>query len=105
MPTIIQQINLFSTIYQPLSTLTESNEQTNFAVHNLNKEKMKKRNLFMSTTIMCGLFVVAFTFKGDKITWLWADNKPLAIILGILAVVLGSQWIKYQRQLNCAKQN
>ncbi len=105
MPTIIQQINLFSTLYQPLSTLTDSNEQTNFAAHNLNKEKMKKRNLFMSTIIMCGLFVAAFTFKGDQITWLWADNKPVAIILGILAIVLGTQWIKYQRLLNNAKQN
>lgn len=100
-----QHINLFSTLYQPLSTLTDSNEQTNFAVHNLKNEKMKKRNLFMSTTIMCGLFVVAFTFKNDQITWLWADNKPIAIILGILAIVLGTQWIKYQKLLNNAKQN
>ena len=68
------------------------------------KEKMKKRNLFMSTTIMCGLFVVAFTFKNDQITWLWADNKPIAIILGIIAIVLGEQWIKYQRLLNNTKQ-
>jgi hypothetical protein len=59
----------------------------------------------MSTTIMCGLFVAAFTFKGDQITWLWANNKSVAIILCILAIVLGTQWIKYQRQLNNAKQN
>ena len=59
----------------------------------------------MSTSIMCGLFVVAFTFKGDQITWLWADNKPVAIILGILAILLGTQWIRYQRLLNKAKKN
>ena len=59
----------------------------------------------MSTTIMCGLFVTAFTFKGDQITWLWADNIPVAIILGILAIVSGTQWIWYQRLLNNAKQN
>lgn len=105
MLTNIQLINLFSTLYQPFSTLTDRNKQANFASHNLNKEKMKKRNLFMSTTIMCGLFVAAFTFKGDQITWLWADNKPVAIILGILAIVLGTQWIRYQRLLNNAKQN
>ena len=66
---------------------------------------MEKRNLFMSTTIMCGLFVAAFTFKNDQITWLWTDNKPIAIILGITAIVLGTQWIKYQRLLNNVKQN
>jgi hypothetical protein len=104
-PSIIQQFNLFSTLCQPFSTLTDSNEQTNFAVHNLNKEQMKKRNLFMSTTILCGLFVAAFTFKGDQIIWLWADNKPVAIILGILTIVLGTQWIRVQRLLNKAKQN
>lgn len=59
----------------------------------------------MSTTILCGLMVAAFTFKGDQITWLWTENKPVAIILGILAFVLGTQWIKYQRLLNNAKQN
>ena len=59
----------------------------------------------MSTTIMCGLFVAAFTFKVDQITWLWADNIPVAIILGILAIVSGTQWIWYQRLLNNAKQN
>lgn len=105
MATIIQQINLFSTLNQPFSTLTNSNLQTNFAVHNLNKDKMKKRNLFMSTTIMCGFFVAAFTIKGDQITWLWADNRPVAIILVILTIVLGTQWIKCQRLLNNSKQN
>lgn len=64
---------------------------------------MKKRNLFMSTTIICGLFIAAFTFNGNDITWLWADNKPVAIILGTLTIVLGTQWIKYQRLLNSAK--
>lgn len=59
----------------------------------------------MSSTILCGLFVVAFTFKSNQITWLWADNKPVAIILGILVLILGSQWIKHQRRLNNAKRN
>jgi len=59
----------------------------------------------MSTTIMCILFAVAFTFKGDKITWLWNHNKPVAIILCILVILLGRQWIKYQRLLNNVKQN
>lgn len=59
----------------------------------------------MSTTILCGLMVAAFTFKGDQITWLWTDNKPVAIILTILAGIFGTQWIRYQRLLNHTKQN
>ncbi len=54
----------------------------------------------MSTTIMCGLFVAAFTFKNGKITWLWADNPSMAVILGILSIVLGTQWIKHHRRLD-----
>jgi hypothetical protein len=57
----------------------------------------------MSTTIMCGLFAVAFTFKIDQITWFWSDNKPMSIILVILTVILGIQWVRQQRFLN--KQN
>ena len=65
---------------------------------------MKKRNLFMSTAIMCGLFAVAFTFKIDQITWLWSETKPVGIILAILAVVFGILWVKQQKFLNKAKQ-
>lgn len=57
----------------------------------------------MSTAIMCGLFVVAFTFKNDQINWLWTDNKPIAVILGILTIALGTQWIKHQKLLNNTK--
>ncbi|MCB0652192.1 MAG: hypothetical protein KDC85_13025 [Saprospiraceae bacterium] len=64
---------------------------------------MKKRNLFMSVTIMCGLFVVAFTFKNDQITWLWTDNKPIAVILGIITIAFGTLWIKHQKLLNREK--
>ena len=66
---------------------------------------MKKRNLFMSTTIMCGLLAVAFTFKIDQITWLWTDSKPVGIILVILTIILGIQWVRHQRLLNKAKQS
>ncbi len=61
---------------------------------------MKKRNLLMSATIMCGLFVAAFTFKNDQISWFWTDNKPVAVILGIIAITSGTLWIRHQKQLN-----
>jgi hypothetical protein len=54
---------------------------------------------------MCILFAAAFTFKDDKITWLWNHNNLVAIILVISAILLGTQWIKYQRLLNNVKQN
>ena len=65
---------------------------------------MKKRNLFMSTTIMCGLFAVAFTFNIDHVNWLWSDSKPVGIVLAILTVILGIQCVRQQRFLNKAKQ-
>ncbi len=64
---------------------------------------MKKRNLFMSTTLICGLFTVAFTFKIDQITWLWTDNKPVGVILLIVTFIFAVQWFRYQILLNKAK--
>ncbi len=66
---------------------------------------MKKRNLFMSATIMCGLLSVAFTFKINQVTWLWADSKPVGIILGISAIILGIQWYRQQKLLNNESKN
>jgi hypothetical protein len=59
----------------------------------------------MSTTIMCGLFIVAFTFKNEQITWLWTDNSHVACILGTITALLGTQWIKHQRLLNNTRRN
>jgi hypothetical protein len=64
---------------------------------------MKKRNLFMSVTIMCGFLAIAVTFKIDQITWLWVDSKPVGIVLFILTLVLGFQWMKIQKSLNQGK--
>jgi hypothetical protein len=60
---------------------------------------MKRRNLFMSLTIMLGMFTVAFNFNDEQFTWFWTDNKPIAIILGITTIITGILWIKYQRRL------
>jgi len=61
---------------------------------------MKKRNLFMSATIMCALLTISFTFNDNQVSWLWNENRPVAIIVGILAVIFGIQWLKYQKLLN-----
>ncbi|MEZ4774582.1 MAG: hypothetical protein R3D00_15460 [Bacteroidia bacterium] len=59
---------------------------------------MRKRNLFMSTTIMCGLLCFAFRFDSGGVYWLWADHKPVAIILAIAAFGLAIGWYKTSHQ-------
>lgn len=59
---------------------------------------MRKRNLFMSTTIMCGLLCFAFRFDNDGVYWLWADHKPVAVILAMLALGLAFGWYNVSRQ-------
>lgn len=64
---------------------------------------MKKRNLFMSGTIMCALLTISFTFNNNQVSWLWNGKEPVAVVLGILAVIFGIQWFRYQKLLNKAK--
>lgn len=53
---------------------------------------MRKRNSFMSATIMCGLLVIAFHFDKDSVHWFWTGNEMVPIILGISAIVFGIFW-------------
>lgn len=53
----------------------------------------------MSCTLVCGLLCFAFTFGDTGIKWLWADNKPVAIILVIVTIILGIFWFKQEKQL------
>ncbi|MBX2941423.1 MAG: hypothetical protein KF860_03680 [Cyclobacteriaceae bacterium] len=50
---------------------------------------MKTKNLFMSATLMCGLLIFAFAFDNEGTKWLWSETKPVAIVLGMAAVILG----------------
>ena len=59
----------------------------------------------MSATIMCALLTVSFTFNNNQVSWLWNENKPVAIILGILAVIFGIQWIKFQKLMKHTGEN
>jgi len=65
----------------------------------LMKELIKKRNLFMSTTIMCVLLTIAFSFDSIGIHWFWSGNIPVAIVLGVLAIILGTFWFRTQRKI------
>ena len=53
----------------------------------------------MSATLMCGSLCLAFSFNNKRIYWLWADNKPVAIILAIAAIVLGIFWLKMSKKV------
>ena len=63
------------------------------------KEIIKQRNLFMSTTIMCVLLSITFSFDSLGIHWFWADNIPVAIVLAVLAIILGTFWFRTQRKV------
>ena len=63
------------------------------------KELIKKRNLFMSTTLMCTFLIVAFSFDKTGVHWFWSDNIPVAIILGFFAIILGIFWFKAQKKV------
>lgn len=58
----------------------------------------------MSLTLMCGLFCFAFTFDNNVIHWLWANNKPVEVILAIATFVLGTFWYKSYRKMKFESQ-
>jgi hypothetical protein len=60
---------------------------------------MKRRNLFMSTTLMCGFFYVAFTFDSKGIHWLSSDSIPVAFILAMAALVLLILWYRASKRM------
>ncbi len=59
---------------------------------------MKKRNLFMSATIVCGLLALAIKFSTDGPVWLWHDTPPVGVILALLSAIFATQWVHYQKR-------
>ena len=56
---------------------------------------MKRRNLYLSLAIMCGLLTIAFTFNTEGIHWLWKDQVPTAVILGLIALLMAGLWLRH----------
>lgn len=54
---------------------------------------MKRRNLWMSLTLMCGSFCLAFTFDSKGIYWIWNDARPGAILLAIASAIFAVLWM------------
>ncbi len=57
-----------------------------------------KRNLFMSTTLMCLFFIGTFKFDESSFYWMWTGQIQVPIILGISSIILGIFWIIESRK-------
>ena len=53
---------------------------------------MKKKNSFMSATLMCCFLIIAFHFNKNGIQWFWTGQEMVPLILGISALIFGTFW-------------
>ncbi len=67
------------------------------------KSLIKKRNLFMSSTLMCLFLSISFSFNSSGIHWFWSDNKSLPIVLILSAIILGILWVRTQKKIKNEK--
>lgn len=64
------------------------------------KGKKSRRNLFMSSTLMCMFLIGTFRFDESSFNWMWTGQIKVPIILGISSIILGIFWIIENRKLN-----
>jgi len=67
------------------------------------KKRKSKRNLFMSTTLMCIFLIGTFKFDENSVNWIWSGQVQIPIILGILSIVLGRFWIIEEKKIKRRK--
>jgi len=66
----------------------------------MKSEKLKsRRNLFMSSTLMCLFLIGTFKFDESSFNWMWTGQIQVPIILGISSIILGIFWIIENRKL------
>jgi hypothetical protein len=63
------------------------------------KKLKSRRNLFMSTTLMCLFLIGTFRFDESSFNWIWTGQIQVPIILGISSIILGIFWIIENRKL------
>ena len=51
----------------------------------------------MASTVLCGLLSIGFTFNILQVAYLWKDSGTVGIMLGVLTIILGIQWMKYEK--------
>ncbi len=59
---------------------------------------IRRRNLFMNTSIMCILLLLAFKFSSEGIRWFWSDQPQVAVVLFVAGIVLAAFWVRSQKQ-------
>lgn len=60
---------------------------------------MKRRNLWMSLTLMCVLFTIAFTFDNNGIHWIWKETVQVGFVLSLASVIFALLWFKASGKL------
>jgi len=63
----------------------------------------KKRNLFMSISLMSAFITMTFQFDEKSIQWIWEDQILAAFILGVIAIIFGTLWYKEERKIKLKK--
>lgn len=63
------------------------------------KGKKSRRNLFMSSTLMCMFLIGTFRFDENSFNLIWTGQIQVPIILGISSIILGIFWILENRKL------
>ena len=63
------------------------------------KKLKSRRNLFMSTTLMCLFLIGTFRFDESSFNWIWTGQIQVPIILGISSIILGIFWVIENRKL------
>jgi len=63
------------------------------------KKLKSRRNLFMSSTLMCLFLLGTFKFDESSFNWMWTGQIQVPIILGISSIILGIFWIIENRKL------
>ena len=63
------------------------------------KKLKSRRNLFMSSTLMCLFLLGTFKFDESSFYWMWTGQIQVPVILGISSIILGIFWIIENRKL------
>ncbi len=54
--------------------------------------KNRRKNLWMSATLMCGFLSIFFQFDKNSIKWVWTGQEIVPVILGIATLIFGVLW-------------
>ncbi len=61
--------------------------------------KNRRKNLWMSVTLMCGFLTIFFQFNKDGIKWFWTGQEIVPIVLLISTLIFGILWFKEYKKI------